>query len=121
MGWPLAVSAGLIKRSSRAFAAALWTLTIGHLLAMLVMILPFGLLVAPCQMTNPNSCQPERSPGSDSSGWSTGVMPGSWRGYGRRRWDSRPSPLDAQRGRSSIAWAVLTKKEIYRVQTNVAA
>jgi hypothetical protein len=46
MGWPLAVSAGLMERSSRAFAAALWPLTIGHLLAMLVMILPFGLLVA---------------------------------------------------------------------------
>jgi hypothetical protein len=46
MGWPLAVSAGLMERSSRAFAAALWPLTIGHLLAMLVMILPFALLVA---------------------------------------------------------------------------
>jgi hypothetical protein len=46
MGWPLAVSAGLMARSSRAFAAALWSLTIGHLLAMLVMILPFALLVA---------------------------------------------------------------------------
>jgi hypothetical protein len=46
MGWPLAVSAGLMARSSRAFAAALWPLTIGHLLAMLVMILPFALLVA---------------------------------------------------------------------------
>jgi hypothetical protein len=46
MGWPLAVSAGPMERSSRAFAAALWPLTIGHLLAMLVMILPFALLVA---------------------------------------------------------------------------
>ena len=46
MGWPLAVSAGLMERSSRAFVAALWPLTIGHLLAMLVVILPFALLVA---------------------------------------------------------------------------
>jgi hypothetical protein len=46
MGWPLAVSAGLMERSSRALVAALWPLTIGHLLAMLVVILPFSLLVA---------------------------------------------------------------------------
>jgi hypothetical protein len=45
MGWPLAVSAGLMERRSRAVAAALWPLTVGHLLAMLVMILPFTLLV----------------------------------------------------------------------------
>src|SRR2546429_8002030 len=46
MGWPLAVSAGLMERSSRALLAALWPLTFGHLLAMLVVILPFSLLVA---------------------------------------------------------------------------
>jgi hypothetical protein len=46
MGWPLAVSAGLMGRSSRALIAALWPLTAGHLLAMLVVILPFALLVA---------------------------------------------------------------------------
>jgi hypothetical protein len=46
MGWPLAVSAGLMERRSRALAAALWPLTVGHLLAMLVVILPFSLLVA---------------------------------------------------------------------------
>jgi hypothetical protein len=46
MGWPLAVSAGLMERSSRALAAALWPLSVGHLLAMLAMILPFALLVA---------------------------------------------------------------------------
>src|ERR1700739_676606 len=46
MGWPLAVSAGLMERSSRALVAALLPLTIGHLLAMLVVILPFSLLVA---------------------------------------------------------------------------
>jgi len=45
MGWPLAVSAGLMERSSRALLAALWPLTVGHLLAMLVVILPFSLLV----------------------------------------------------------------------------
>jgi hypothetical protein len=46
MGWPLAVSAGLIERSSRALVAALWPLTVGHLLATFVAILPFALLVA---------------------------------------------------------------------------
>ena len=45
MGWPLAVSAGLMERSSRALVAALWPLTVGHLLAMLVVLLPFALLV----------------------------------------------------------------------------
>src|SRR4029077_20108638 len=46
MGWPLAVSAGLMERSSRALVAALVPLTVGHLLAILVVILPFSLLVA---------------------------------------------------------------------------
>jgi hypothetical protein len=46
MGWPLAVSAGLMERSSRTLVAALWPLTVGHLLAVLVVILPFALLVA---------------------------------------------------------------------------
>src|SRR5262245_20185968 len=46
MGWPLAVSAGLMERTSHALVAALWPLTVGHLLAMFVVILPFALLVA---------------------------------------------------------------------------
>ena len=46
MGWPLAVSAGLMEKSSRALVAALGPLTVGHLLAILVVILPFSLLVA---------------------------------------------------------------------------
>ena len=46
MGWPLAVSAGLMERSSRALVAALWPLTVGHLLAMFVVMVPFALLVA---------------------------------------------------------------------------
>jgi hypothetical protein len=45
MGWPLAVSAGLIGKSSRAFVGALWPLAVGHMLAMLLIILPFALLV----------------------------------------------------------------------------
>jgi hypothetical protein len=45
MGWPLAVSAGLMERSSRALVAALWPLSIGHLLAMLLVLFPFALLV----------------------------------------------------------------------------
>ena len=46
MGWPLAVSAGLMERRSRALFAALGPLAIGHLLAMLVVLLPFALLAA---------------------------------------------------------------------------
>jgi hypothetical protein len=46
MGWPLAVSAGLMEKNSRALVAALGPLTLGHLLAILVVILPFSLLVA---------------------------------------------------------------------------
>jgi hypothetical protein len=46
MGWPLAVSAGLMERSSRALMAALVPLAAGHLLAMLLVILPFALLLA---------------------------------------------------------------------------
>jgi hypothetical protein len=45
MGWPLAVSAGLMERKSGALVAALWPLWIGHLLAMLLVLLPFALLV----------------------------------------------------------------------------
>ena len=46
MGWPLAVSAGLIEKSSYALVAAFWPLTVGHLLAMFVVILPFAVLFA---------------------------------------------------------------------------
>ena len=53
MGWPLAVSAGLMERSPRALFGALRPLTIGHLLAMLAMILPFSLLVIVAQWQKP--------------------------------------------------------------------
>jgi len=46
MGWPLAVSAGLMASSARALVGALRPLMVGHLLAMGVVILPFALLVA---------------------------------------------------------------------------
>jgi hypothetical protein len=45
MGWPLAVSAGLMEKNPRALVAALGPLAVGHLLAMLVVLLPFSLLV----------------------------------------------------------------------------
>src|SRR5512142_498499 len=38
MGWPLAVAAGLMDKNPRALFAALWPLSAGHLLAMLVML-----------------------------------------------------------------------------------
>jgi hypothetical protein len=46
MGWPLAVSAGMMEKSPRALVAALGALASGHLLAMLLMILPFSLLIS---------------------------------------------------------------------------
>src|ERR1700721_2324296 len=45
MGWPLAVSAGMMEKSPRALVTALGALAGGHLLAMFLMILPFSLLV----------------------------------------------------------------------------
>ena len=45
MGWPLAVSAGLMQRSPYGLIAALWPLALGHLLAMLAVMLPFALLI----------------------------------------------------------------------------
>ena len=45
MGWPLAVAAGLMDKSARALLAALVPLSAGHLLAMLVMLLPFAMLL----------------------------------------------------------------------------
>lgn len=46
MGWPLAVSAGLMDRSGRALVSALWPLSIGHLVAVLLIVLPFAVLAA---------------------------------------------------------------------------
>jgi hypothetical protein len=46
MGWPLAVSAGMTEKSPRALVTALSALAAGHLLAMLLVILPFSLLVS---------------------------------------------------------------------------
>jgi hypothetical protein len=45
MGWPLAVSAGLMERNSRSVLAALGALWAGHLAAMLLVLLPFALLI----------------------------------------------------------------------------
>jgi hypothetical protein len=45
MGWPLAVSAGLMQKSPRALVAALGPLSAGHLVAIFVMMLPFALLM----------------------------------------------------------------------------
>lgn len=45
MGWPLAVSSGLTAGNPRAVVIALWPLSVGHLLATLLVFLPFALLV----------------------------------------------------------------------------
>lgn len=44
MGWPLAVSSGLMQRRARALVCALFYLAAGHLLAMFVVMLPFAML-----------------------------------------------------------------------------
>jgi hypothetical protein len=46
MGWPLAVSAGLMGRGRRDLLGALVPLAGGHLLAMLAILLPFALMTA---------------------------------------------------------------------------
>jgi hypothetical protein len=53
MGWPLVVSAALMERNSRAFVRALSALTVGHLLAILLMLVPFGLLIALVEWQQP--------------------------------------------------------------------
>ncbi|CAB3776020.1 hypothetical protein [Pararobbsia alpina] len=44
MGWPLAVSSGLMERRARALLSALLYLAAGHVLAMFVVMVPFALL-----------------------------------------------------------------------------
>jgi hypothetical protein len=46
MGWPLAVSAGLMGRGRRDLLGALGLLALGHLLAMAAILLPFTLVTA---------------------------------------------------------------------------
>lgn len=46
MGWPLAVSAALMVRKHHALAKALGMLALGHLVAMLAILLPFALMTA---------------------------------------------------------------------------
>ncbi len=46
MGWPLAVSAGLMGRGRRDIARAMALLAGGHLLAMLAILLPFTLIIS---------------------------------------------------------------------------
>ncbi|MGE8161231.1 hypothetical protein ACQKRQ_13795 [Paraburkholderia sp. NPDC080076] len=44
MGWPLAVSSGLMERRTRALFSALVYLAVGHVLAVLLVMLPFAML-----------------------------------------------------------------------------
>ena len=46
MGWPLAVSAGLMEGRHGAMAMAIGALAVGHLLAMLAILLPFSMMAA---------------------------------------------------------------------------
>ncbi len=53
MGWPLAVSAGLMDKSPRALFHALWALSAGHLLATLLVLLPFAFLLVLAEWQRP--------------------------------------------------------------------
>jgi hypothetical protein len=53
MGWPLAVAAGLMEKSPRALVSALVPLSVGHLLAMMLVLLPFALLIALVEWQRP--------------------------------------------------------------------
>lgn len=53
MGWPLAVSSGLMEKSPRALFAALGALSAGHLLASLLVFLPFAFLIALAEWQRP--------------------------------------------------------------------
>lgn len=53
MGWPLAVSAGLMERSPRALFGALCALSAGHLLATFLVLLPFALLLMLAEWQRP--------------------------------------------------------------------
>ena len=53
MGWPLAVSAGLMEQRPRALLAALGALSAGHLLASLMVFLPFAFLIALSEWQRP--------------------------------------------------------------------
>ena len=46
MGWPLAVSAGLMGRGRREVVTAMVPLAAGHLVSMLVILLPFALMTS---------------------------------------------------------------------------
>ncbi|CTQ45883.1 hypothetical protein [Roseibium aggregatum] len=45
MGWPLAVSAALMEQRALALPRALLLLAVGHLAAMLVILLPFSAMI----------------------------------------------------------------------------
>ena len=53
MGWPLAVSAGLMDKNPRALFRALWALSSGHLLATFVVLLPFAFLLVLAEWQRP--------------------------------------------------------------------
>jgi multisubunit Na+/H+ antiporter MnhB subunit len=53
MGWPLAVSAGLMERRPHALFAALGALWAGHLAAMFLVLLPFALLMTLVEWQRP--------------------------------------------------------------------
>ncbi|MBR1175731.1 hypothetical protein JQ617_17375 [Bradyrhizobium sp. KB893862 SZCCT0404] len=53
MGWPLAVSAGLMDKSPRALLRALWALAAGHLLATFLVLLPFAFLLVLAEWQRP--------------------------------------------------------------------
>ena len=94
MGWPLAVSAGLMGRGRGTCVAALASLAAGHFLAMLVILLPFcaddrsGRLAA----RNPDRGERRSSSPSACSALRTVATRACSPGSGRRGLRSGPSP-----------------------------
>ena len=97
MGWPLAVSAGLMERTSAgAGLQRSGPLAAGHLLAMLLVILPFALLITLVEW------QRQIQIGASLLVIAFGIyrlveptaIHGRWRGYRRRNWrcGRLPSP-----------------------------
>ena len=79
---------------------ALWPLAAGHLLAMLLVILPFALLVAIVEWQRQIQIGASLlviGLGKVSSGLSTGVIHTYWHGYGRRNWGFGLSPWRLRR------------------------
>lgn len=87
MGWPLAVSNGLLARQDRAVVSALGWLALGHLLAMIAVMLPFGVLAMVARWQAPL----QFAAGLLVIGWGLALL--AWRRHPRSLARIRPGRL----------------------------